>query len=117
MQRHLGEDGGGGGGAEAAKPPGAWGLTAEGRARTWGPPPVGSDPAEDLNDELCRVCSQGVRTHAPLAAALRLLFSCHSLSMPESSVIPSEVKSKWKSEEQDVELLTYSMHPILIYAT
>ena len=63
MQQYYGEEG-----ALPAPPPGKWGLTAEGRARQRGPfqVPV-TDPNMDLNDELCRVCSQGVRCRTALS--------------------------------------------------
>lgn len=61
MQRYYGEEGT----SAPAPPPGKWGLTAEGRARRRPTlvVPV-TDPGEDLNDELCRVCAQGVRPAA-----------------------------------------------------
>lgn len=46
------------GGAQRRKP-GRWGLTAEGRARA-AHSDVTPPSADDTNDELCRICLQGV---------------------------------------------------------
>lgn len=62
MQRYCGEEGAVS--AEPTRKAGRWGLTAEARGRPRGPAPVTTDPAVDLNDEQCRVCSQGVRARA-----------------------------------------------------
>ena len=67
MQKHS--EGKGVGSAPKSKP-GRWGLTAEGRSRAahsdFTPP-----NADDPNDELCRICLQGVSlltSHRELAA-------------------------------------------------
>ena len=53
QQQHVGD-----GRTAARKPPGKWGMTAEGRATHYPVPQI----ASDANDEVCRVCWQGVRS-------------------------------------------------------
>lgn len=66
MQKYYGENAEAGG----QRRPGRWGLTAEGRARAAAA--GGSRPpnAEDHNDELCRICLQGVRPSATFLHAI-----------------------------------------------
>ena len=56
QQQHAGE-----GGAAARKPPGRWGMTAEGRATHYPVP----QPVSEANDEVCCVCWQGVTSYYP----------------------------------------------------
>ena len=58
QQQHAGE-----GGASVRKPPGRWGMTAEGRAIHYPAPTL----MADLNDEVCRICWQGVSMSGTLS--------------------------------------------------
>ncbi len=67
-------------GSSARKPPGKWGMTAEGRATHYPEP----RHATDLNDEVCRVCWQGV-------SIVSVVWEYHDATLYEMQIASAEL--------------------------